>query len=75
MSNYNINSLAPMKFMARLAERQSRIEAAPAAPLPKTFTANEVAKALHPLRQYLTVAAVTELRSGRAMSTALSPPS
>lgn len=61
MANYNINSLDPMKFMARLAERQGRIEAAPAAPLPKTFTANEVAKALHPQRQYLTVAAVTEL--------------
>lgn len=57
---YNIDSLDPMRFMARMEERQQRIENAPANKLPKTYAVNELAEKLHPARQYLKIGRVIE---------------
>lgn len=59
--NYNLDTLSPNRFMERLAERQARVEQASADPLPKDYAVNALARALHPQRQFLKVAAVTEL--------------
>lgn len=60
MANYTLNALDPARFMARLAERQAHIDKAPAAPLPKDYAVNALARALHPKRQYLTVTNVID---------------
>ena len=59
--NYNLDTLNPNRFMERLAERQARVKQASAEPLPKDYAVNALARALHPQRQFLKVAAVTEL--------------
>lgn len=58
--NYNIDSLDPMRFMARMEERRQRIEAAPAAKLPQDYAVNQLARALHPEKQYVKIARVIE---------------
>ena len=61
MSNCNLNALDPMKFTQLLPMRKEEVAAAPADPLPKDYAVNALARALHPQRQFLKVAAITEL--------------
>lgn len=58
--NYNIDSLDPMRFMARMEERQQKIAAAPAEKLPQDYAVNRLARSLHPEKQYLKIARVIE---------------
>ena len=60
MSRPNLRKLNPMDFTKMTPERNARIEAAPAADLPKadSYVPNQIAKALHPDVQYLKVARV-----------------
>ena len=60
MSRPNLRSLNPMDFTKMTPERNARIEAAPAADLPKadTYVPNQIAKALHPDVQYLKVSRI-----------------
>jgi len=60
MANYNLDSLDLMKFTQLVPMRQAAIESASSAPLAKDYGANALARALHPARQYLTVAEVKE---------------
>lgn len=62
MSKPRLKQLNPMDFTKMNPARQAKIEAAPAAPVPPTnsYKPNELAQALHPARQYLTVVKVTE---------------
>ncbi|MGN1479530.1 MAG: FAD-binding oxidoreductase [Acutalibacteraceae bacterium] len=55
-----IKSLSFKKFLPMQSDRQSRFNAAPAEVPPATDHARELAKALHPKRQYLKVSAVTQ---------------
>ena len=55
-----IKSLQMKDFLSLLPNRQKQFAAAPEASLPVADSARVLAKALHPKRQYLTVAAVTE---------------
>ena len=55
-----IKSLDYKKFLSMLPDRQERFEAAPATLPPGSDQARVIARALHPVRQYLRVAAVTE---------------
>lgn len=55
-----IKSLQMKPFLSVLSNRQKQFDAAPQAALPPADSARALAKALHPKRQYLTVAAVTE---------------
>lgn len=48
-------------FHAIAAERQARIDAAPTAAIPQLNPVNRLAKRLHPDRQYMRIAQVTEL--------------
>ena len=48
-------------FHAIAAERQARIDAAPTAAIPQLNPVNRLAKRLHPDRQYMKIAQVTEL--------------
>ena len=52
---YNIDTLDPMRFMARLEERRQKAAAAPAVPLPKEYGVNNLAQRLHPAKQFLKV--------------------
>lgn len=61
---YNIDTLNPMRFMARMEERQMRIAQAPAAKIPAEYAVNQLAKALHPRKQYLRIAQVIERDAG-----------
>ena len=56
----SIKSLDFKKFLSMLPDRQERFEAAPATLPPGSDQARVIARALHPVRQYLRVAAVTE---------------
>ena len=59
----NLKSLSPKKFLTMLSERQSRFDSA-AAKLPDfSDKASVIAKALHPKRQYLTVAEIKDVSS------------
>ena len=59
----NLKSLSPKKFLTMLSERQSRFDSA-AAKLPDfSDQASVIAKALHPKRQYLTVAEIKDVSS------------
>lgn len=51
--------LNPDTFKKIARERQQKIDLAPADALPKTFPVNELAKRLHPGRQYMKIAKVT----------------
>ncbi len=53
--------LNPDKFKEFAAERQQHIDNASAEALPKKFPVNELAKRLHPDRQYMKIAKVTQL--------------
>lgn len=55
-----IKSLSFKKFLPMQSDRYSRFNAAPAEVPPATDHARELAKALHPKRQYLKVSAVTQ---------------
>ena len=48
-------------FNDQIADRLSKIEAASGAPLPVKYPVNELAKKLHPARQYMKIAEVTAL--------------
>lgn len=48
-------------FKEIAAVRQQKIDEAPAKALPETFPVNELAKRLHPDRQYMKIAKVTEI--------------
>ena len=56
----NIKSLKSKKFFPMLSDRQSRFDAAEAKLPDFSDNAMVLAKALHPKRQYLKVAAVTK---------------
>ena len=63
MKNFHIKPLGlldMLTFKNMVPKRRKIIDAAPAAPLPKTYAVNETAKALHPARQSLAVEAVVE---------------
>lgn len=47
-------------FQETAKNRQKRIDTAASSPLPKTFPVNELAKRLHPDRQYMKIEAITE---------------
>ena len=53
--------LNPDKFYETAENRQKKIDAAAPGPLPKTFPVNELARRLHPERQYMKIEKVTEL--------------
>lgn len=57
---YNIDTLDPMRFMARLEERRQKAAVAPAVPLPKEYGVNNLAQRLHPAKQFLKVSEVIE---------------
>ncbi len=64
MAEKNTGILKPLKatkFVSVIPERESRIKNAPAVLPTETDTASELAKALHPKRQYLKVAEVKEM--------------
>ena len=67
MAQVELN-LDPNTFFAMQQDRRAKIDAAPAAPLPKTYPVNEVAKALHPERQYLKVDAVEDHGSAKSFT-------
>lgn len=50
-------------FKETAADRQRRIDEAPNKPIRKTFPVNELAKKLHPNRQYMKIAEVEQLAS------------
>lgn len=64
MAECNLNSLDPMKFTQLVPMRKAAIEAAPADALPADHSVNALARALHPKRQYLTVAEVRDWGCG-----------
>lgn len=51
----NLNSINRLRFLKNNDERKKRIEQAPATPIPGKFPVNELSKALHPERQYVTI--------------------
>lgn len=58
--NRTFEELSPDRFQETLENRQKKIDAAASDPLPETFPVNELAKRLHPERQYLKIEAITE---------------
>ncbi len=54
-------TLDATKFFQIIPNREQKFAEASAAPLPKIYPVNVLAKALHPVRQYLVVNKVTEL--------------
>ena len=60
MANSPIKGISALKFLPMLGDRQTRFEAARADVPAGTDGAREIARALHPKRQYLKVTAVTE---------------
>lgn len=52
--------LDPNKFKVTAENRQKKIDAAAFGPLPKTFPVNELARRLHPERQYMKIEKITE---------------
>lgn len=59
-----LEGLDPRAFMTIMPTRMATIGAAPADPLPKSFPANALAKALHPEVQHLKVSEVREHGDG-----------
>lgn len=57
MKKPNVSSLNPAKFLKLVPNREEVIQQAPATPVPKqdTYLVNQIAKALHPDRQYLII--------------------
>lgn len=62
MKKPNVSSLNPAKFLKLVPNREEIIQNAPATPVPSqnTYTANKLAKSLHPSRQYLKIANIEE---------------
>jgi len=60
--NY-IKSLNPLKFLSVMRERVKRFKKGAKTPLPRRYPVNVLAKRLHPNKQYVKIAAITE-RSG-----------
>lgn len=57
---YNIDTLDPMRFMARMEERQRRIAEAPAKEIASDYEVNKLACALHPKKQFVRIQEVIE---------------
>lgn len=60
--NY-IKSLNPLKFLAVMRERVKRFRKGSKNPLPKRYPVNELARKLHPKKQYVKISAITERAS------------
>ncbi len=58
--SYNIDALDPLRFMARMEERQKRIEEAPAKEISSEYAVNKLAYALHPQKQFVRIQKVME---------------
>lgn len=58
--SYNIDTLDPLRFMARMEERQKRIEEAPAKEISSEYAVNKLAYALHPQKQFVRIQKVME---------------
>lgn len=52
---YNIDALDPLRFMARMEERQKKIAEAPATKLSSDHAVNRLADALHPQKQFVRI--------------------
>ena len=77
MKNFHIKPIGlldMLEFKNMVPKRQKIIDAAPATPLPQSWPVNDTAKALHPARQFLTVANVID-RGPDAKSYVLAPDS
>ena len=75
MKNFHVKPIGildMLEFKNMVPKRQKIIESAPAVPLPKTYTVNETAAALHPDRQYMTVKSIIE-RGADSKSYVLEP--
>lgn len=57
--NY-IKSLNPLKFVSVMRERVKRFKKGAITPLPRRYPVNELARKLHPKKQYVKIAAITE---------------
>ena len=57
--NY-IKSLNPLKFVSIMQERVKRFKKGAITPLPRRYPVNELARKLHPQKQYVKIAAITE---------------
>lgn len=57
--NY-IKSLNPLKFVSIMQERVKRFKKGAETPLPRRYPVNELARKLHPKKQYVKIAAITE---------------
>ena len=60
-----IGALDMLRFKNMPKVREAAIQAAPATPLPKTFTTNEKAKIRHPEMQRVVVAEIPTARTSR----------
>lgn len=58
--SYNIDALDPLRFMARMEERQKRIAEAPAKEITADYAVNRLASALHPEKQFVRIQKVIE---------------
>lgn len=58
--SYNIDTLDPLGFMARMEERQKRIAEAPAKEITLDYNVNKLAFALHPQKQFVRIQEVIE---------------
>lgn len=58
--SFNIDTLDPLRFMARMEERQKRIAEAPAKKIPSDYEVNQLADALHPQKQFVQIQEVIE---------------
>lgn len=58
--SYNIDTLDPLRFMARMEERQKRIAEAPAKEITSDYEVNRLACALHPKKQFVRIQEVIE---------------
>lgn len=58
--SYNIDTLDPLGFMARMEERQKRIAEAPAKEITSDYNVNKLAFALHPQKQFVRIQEVIE---------------
>ena len=52
---YNIERLDPLRFMARMEERQKKIAEAPAKEITSDYEVNKLADALHPQKQFVRI--------------------
>ena len=57
---YNIERLDPLRFMARMEERQKKIAEAPAKEITSDYEVNKLADALHPQKQFVRIQEVIE---------------